>query len=185
MTVQTMSTFFAVLSLACWVATAAVVALAGVVRLGGGDRTLAALQDVGEVALWAAWVVAATTTAGSLYYSLGAHYLPCELCWYQRICMYPLAIVLAVAAATRDRRVWRYVIGPAVIGTVIAVYHSQLQAYPAQRTFCASSNPCTTRYVWEFGFVSLPLMALSAFVFIIAMVLVARWDPTPPTEEPS
>ncbi len=54
------------------------------------------------------------------------------------------------------------------------IYHSQLQAFPDQGSFCSTITPCTTRYVWEFGFVSLPLMALTAFVFIIAMTLVAR-----------
>lgn len=116
--------------------------------------------------------------AGSLYYSQVAHFVPSALCWYQRIAAYPLAIILVVASFRRDRNVWWYVVPQAVIGAGFAVYHTQLQAFPSQHSsFCTISEPCTTRYVWEFGFVSLPLMALTAFVTIITFVLVARSVP--------
>jgi hypothetical protein len=71
-------------------------------------------------------------------------------------------------------------VGPALIGAAIATYHTQLQAFPDQRTFCGSTNPCTTRYVWEFGFVFLPFMALAAFGFILTMTLIARADASVP-----
>jgi hypothetical protein len=61
------------------------------------------------------------------------------------------------------------------VGATIALYHTQLQAFPSQRSFCSTINPCTTRYVWEFGFVSLPFEALACFCFVTAMVLVARF----------
>ena len=125
---------------------------------------------------------ALVTMLGSLYYSLIAHYLPCELCWYQRICMYPLSVILLVGALRKDRRVWMYAAAPALVGTVIAIYHTQLQAFPEQRTFCALDNPCTARFVWEFGFVSLPLMDLLAFFFIVTM-LVASATIRPRSEE--
>ena len=84
---------------------------------------------------------------------------------------------MLVAALRRDRKVWTYVVPVPVIGAGIAIYHVQLQAFPKQQTFCSTLMPCTTRYVWEFGFVSLPFMSLAASCFIITMVLVAR----PPT----
>ncbi len=179
MTVQAVSTFVALLSIACWLGTACVLVMWCSASLRPHGAARGWLDAVGVVSLWAAWAVAAVTTMGSLYYSQVAHYVPCELCWYQRICMYPLAIVLLVAAVARDHRAWRYVVGPAAIGVVIAAYHTQLQAYPEQRTFCSTLNPCTTRYVWEFGFVSLPFMALAAFTFIIVMMLVARSQDRP------
>jgi hypothetical protein len=171
---QTVSLFFAVLSLASWAGTitVAIIALLARRRPEGGPARL--LGDVGSVALWAAWLVAAVTTLGSLYYSQIAGFVPCELCWFQRICMYPLAAILLIATVRDDRRVWTYVVPLTVIGAAIATYHTQLQAFPEQQTFCSTVTPCTTRYVWEFGFVSLPFMALSAFVFILALVLVAR-----------
>jgi disulfide bond formation protein DsbB len=132
-------------------------------------------DDVAGAALWIAALVALVTMAGSLYYSEVAHFVPCELCWYQRIAAYPLAVVLPIAAIRRDRRVWCYVVPLAVVGAGFAIYHAQLQAFPKQgSSFCTVTAPCTTRYVWEWGFLSLPLMALSAFVFIITLVLIAR-----------
>ena len=174
MTTPTLSHIFASLSLLTWVGTLTVAVLA-VVRHFRPDSAVADLfEDLGPLALWLGWIVAAVTMGGSLYYSQVANFIPCELCWAQRICLYPFAIVLLVAALRRDRQVWTYVVPVAVIGAGIATYHVQLQAYPAQQSFCSSLVPCTTRYVWEFGFVSLPFMSLAASCFIITMVLVAR-----------
>jgi disulfide bond formation protein DsbB len=174
MSTPTLSHVFASLSLLTWAATLLTIVLA-IVRQARPDSGAAALfDDLGGLALWLAWIVAAVTMGGSLYYSQVANFVPCELCWAQRICLYPFAIVLLVAALRRDRKVWTYVVPVAVIGAAIAAYHVQLQAYPAQQSFCSTLVPCTTRYVWEFGFVSLPFMSLAASTFIITMVLVAR-----------
>jgi disulfide bond formation protein DsbB len=171
---ETASIFFALLSLLCVAATMAVIGLALVRRARPDSGPAALMDDLGAMSLWLAWLVATVTTLGSLYYSEIADFTPCELCWFQRIFMYPLVLILGVATWRRDRHVWVYVLPQAVVGAGIAVYHTQLQAFPGQATFCTTETPCTTRYVWEFGFVSLPFMALSAFAFIIAMVMVAR-----------
>ena len=173
-TTETLSVFFALLSLLCVAATVGVVGLALVRRSRPDSAVAYFVDDLGRMSLWLAWLVATVTTLGSLYMSEIADFVPCELCWFQRICMYPLVLVLGVATWRRDRKVWVYVLPQAVVGAGIAIYHTQLQAFPEQTTFCTTETPCTTRYVWEFGFVSLPFMALSAFVFIIAMVLLAR-----------
>ena len=174
MSTPTWSHIFASLSLLTWAGTVTVVVLA-VVRHFRPDSAVGALfEDLGSIALWLGWIVAAVTMGGSLYYSQVANFVPCELCWAQRICLYPFAIVLLVAALRRDRKVWTYVVPVAVIGALIAAYHTQLQAYPAQHSFCTTLVPCTTRYVWEFGFVSLPFMSLAASCWIITMVLVSR-----------
>jgi disulfide bond formation protein DsbB len=170
---RTFSLFFAVLALACWAGTAMLLALAAARRRHPAVADL--YDDVSHAALWIAALVAIVTMTGSLYYSEVVHFVPCKLCWYQRIAAYPLTIVLLVAAIRRDRQVWLYVVPLAAVGSGFAAYHAQLQAFPEQTSsFCTVTEPCTTRYVWEWGFVSLPLMALSAFVFIIALVLVAR-----------
>jgi disulfide bond formation protein DsbB len=184
------SRFFAILSLITWAATLATIGLALVRRLAPDSAAAALFDDLGRAALWLAWVVAAVTTSGSLYYSQVANFVPCELCWFQRICMYPMAVILLIAALRRDRRIWLYLLPQAVVGAGIAIYHTQLQAFPKQTSFCPTLTPCTTRYVWEFKFVSLPFMALAAFIFIITMMLVARaTDPDrvelPEDEDPS
>ena len=167
--------FFAILSLIVWAATLATIVLAVMYRRNPDSGAGYLFEDIRSNAVWFAFAVATGTMLGSLYLSEIAHYLPCVLCWYQRICMYPLSVALLVGALRRDRAVWTYVIPPAVIGTAIAIYHTQLQAFPHQHgPFCQITNPCTVRYVWEFGFVSIPFMALSAFAFIITMMLLVR-----------
>jgi hypothetical protein len=174
MTTATLSHLFASLSLLTWAATLVVIVLAVIRHVRPASAAAGFFEDLGPLALWLGWIVAAVTMSGSLYYSQVANFVPCELCWAQRICLYPFAIVLLVAALRDDRKVWTYVVPVAVIGALIASYHVQLQAFPKQQSFCATTVPCTTRYVWEFGFVSLPFMSLAASTFIIAMVLVAR-----------
>jgi len=176
---ETMSTFFAMLGLGCWAAVVVVAAAAVIGRLRPGGVAARLVDGVRGAALWLAWLVSLVTTLGSLYYSDVAHYVPCELCWYQRICIYPFSVILLVAAVRRDRTVWRYVLPVSVIGMVIAAYHTQLQAYPDQRSFCSVLNPCTIRYVWEFGFVSLPFLALAALSFVALMMLLVRATPSP------
>ncbi len=167
--------FVAVLSLLCWAGAAA--ALAATLLRRRARWASQAVDALAPAALWLGCLVATVTTVGSLYFSEVAHYEPCELCWYQRICIYPLSATLAVAAIRRDRNVWRYVAIPAGVGLVIAAYHTQLQAFPEQSTFCPTDVPCTIRYVWEFGFVSLPFMALAAFSFVLVMVRIAALAP--------
>ena len=183
MSTDTLSTLFALLTLVCAAAVVVTwVVLAGA-RLAAADSAWGTLRDaLGDLSLWFAWIVALTATAGSLYYSIGAHYAPCELCWYQRICLYPLSVILLVGAARKDRAVAWYALPLAVIGAVIAAYHTQLQAFPEQKTFCDRNNPCTNRFVWEFGFISLPLMSLVALAFIITMVVVWTTSSRPPEE---
>ncbi len=174
MTTARFSVFFALLALACWGATITVIGLAVLARRRRDQASSSLFDDVRRISLWLAWLVATVTTLGSLYYSEVAHFTPCKLCWYQRIAMYPLAIVLLIAAARRDRGIAWYVVPVATIGALFSVYQTQLQAFPHQHSsFCTLTEPCTVRYVWEFGFVSLPFMALSAFVFIITMTIVA------------
>jgi disulfide bond formation protein DsbB len=175
MSTATASLFFALLAVLCLFGTVLVVVLALARRARPGSSAARWFADLGAVALWLAWLVALVTTLGSLYFSEVAGFTPCKLCWYQRIAMYPLAVLLFVAALRKDRQVWVYVVPQAAIGAAIAAYHTQLQAFPEQSSsFCTLTAPCTERDVWELGFVSLPFMALTAFSFVIAMVLVAR-----------
>lgn len=171
---ETFTTFFAMLGLACW-AGVVVIAVAMLIARVRPDSAAGTLVDgLRGIALWLGWLISTVTMLGSLYYSDVAHYVPCELCWYQRICIYPFSVVLLVAAVRRDRGIWRYALPVAVIGMVIAAYHTQLQAFPDQQSFCSLVNPCTIRYMWEFGFVSLPFLALAALTFVALMMLLVR-----------
>jgi disulfide bond formation protein DsbB len=177
-TVSTLSFFFASMALLCWVAIVGLGIGALIRRLS--SRPIPILEsmreDIGRVALPLAWVIALVTMLGSLYYSRIEHYIPCELCWYQRICIYPFAVILGIAAVRRDAGIRVYAVPVLAIGAIVAAYHSWIQAYPPVdgTSFCTADAPCTLRYVWEFGFVSLPFMALSACCCMIVLLLTAR-----------
>src|SRR6185436_10189262 len=115
-----------------------------------------------------AWIVATVTTLGSLYYSEHAGFLPCELCWYQRIVMYPLVIVLGVAALRKDRAVWITGLVFVVIGAPLSLYHWLVERVPAfaESSSCSAITPCSTPYFEKLGFVTLAWMAMSSFLLI-------------------
>ncbi|MDH4116315.1 MAG: disulfide oxidoreductase [Acidimicrobiia bacterium] len=116
--------------------------------------------------------VALVATTGSLIYSEVFGFEPCRLCWYQRIAMYPLAVILVIAALRKDSSVKFYALPLAVIGGCISVYHYLLQTFPGLTgsTACAVGVPCTAKYVNQFGFVSIPFMAAAGFLLIIALI---------------
>lgn len=161
--------FFALLALLALGGAAVVVVLLATGRVPDWLRTLA---------LPLATAVATTATLGSLYLSEIAGYPPCVLCWYQRIAMYPLVVVLGVAAVRGDRQVWRTSVPLAGVGAAIAVYHLGVERLAALGGSCDISAPCDVLWVQEFGFVTIPGMALAGFLAIISLSLAARGRPS-------
>ncbi|MGY4691650.1 disulfide oxidoreductase [Salibacterium sp. K-3] len=128
--------------------------------------------------LYAAWLVSAAAVLGSLYFSEGLGFEPCELCWYQRILMYPLVIVLGIAAYDHNTRIIRYVLPLSVIGVLISAYHYLMQKIPgfAPVEPCAEGVPCQGQYINMFGFITIPFLALLGFLLItILLSLLAKW----------
>jgi disulfide bond formation protein DsbB len=184
MSTETFSLFFALLTVLALMGTAGVLVVRFGVRGPAGDT---ARHELGRLALPLAWMVATITTAGSLYYSKVVGFLPCELCWYQRIAVYPLVVILGVATFRRDLGVRPYVLGLCILGAPFSAYHTWIQAVPPESgsSFCTDEAPCTVRYVWELGFISLPFMALTAFVTIAALMVAAgRGDRPEPEDAP-
>ena len=107
---------------------------------------------------------------GSLYYSEVAGYVPCQLCWYQRIAMYSLAIILLIATIRRDRGIAIYGLSLSFLGFALALYHYYAQLFPRGDT-CGPDASCSVRWVDVFGFVSIPLMAAAGFFGIAASML--------------
>ncbi|MDT8369147.1 MAG: disulfide oxidoreductase [Longimicrobiales bacterium] len=139
----------------------------------GREHLARLLGTGGRELLIGAWAVAAIATAGSLYLS-GSGLEPCRLCWYQRIAMYPLVVILGVAVLRRDIGVWRYALPLSVTGGLISVYHAVVQLRPAlELTECAVGVPCTLRYFAVFGFISIPWLAGAAFLWITTLVTAA------------
>ncbi|HSR40730.1 MAG TPA: disulfide bond formation protein B [Longimicrobiales bacterium] len=122
-----------------------------------------------------AWAVALIAMSGSLYLSDVVGLVPCLLCWYQRIAMYPLVLVLGVGVVRNEPAAWRYGLPLPLVGFVIAAYHVALQLQPSLDVVsCSSGAPCTARYLAVFGFVSIPWMAGAAFLLITALLLTLR-----------
>lgn len=131
------------------------------------------LQDYGGVL---ALLGATVATLGSLYYSEVAGFVPCTLCWYQRILMYPLVVVTLVGIIKQDEYLPVYVLPFSLLGIGVSSYHFLIQngifSHPAT---CTVGVPCSLRYVNYFGFITIPLLALTAFVLITAVMIATRW----------
>lgn len=128
-----------------------------------------------------AGTVAIVATVGSLWFSEGAGFPPCELCWYQRIAMYPLAVLLPLAAWRRDEGVRPYALALAGAGLLVSSWHNIIETNPdLSSTGCDPSNPCTIRWVEGLGFWTIPRMAFVAFALVIALLALDR----PLPEEP-
>ena len=118
--------------------------------------------------------VAVTAVAGSLYFSEIRHFEPCLLCWYQRILMYPLAVITGFALATRVSVIAWLVLAAAVAGQAVAAYHVLLQktSWFSSATTCGTGPSCAIPYIDWFGIVTIPMLSLMAFMLIaICMVL--------------
>lgn len=124
----------------------------------------------------AAWVVAITATLGSLFYSEVMNFVPCSLCWYQRIFMYPLTIILGIAVYYNEVSIKKYILAVSIIGWLIALYHVLLQKIPAMKVLepCKQGIPCTVDYVNYFGFITIPMLSLTAFTLIIIFIWLVK-----------
>jgi disulfide bond formation protein DsbB len=123
------------------------------------------------------WLAAVIATLGSLYFSEVLHFIPCTLCWYQRIFMYPLAIILGVAFYRNDSEIYRYTLPLSIIGMMISGYHILLQKIPYLQQFemCKTGVPCSKDYLNLLGFITIPMMAFTAFTIItISLAILAR-----------
>ncbi|MCB9434861.1 MAG: disulfide bond formation protein B [Ardenticatenaceae bacterium] len=127
------------------------------------------LQDYGGIL---ALIVAITATLGSLYFSEVAGFVPCTLCWYQRILMYPLTLVTLVGIIRQDEALPFYVLPFSLIGMGVSGYHVLIQngvfSHPAT---CTVGVPCSLRYVNYLGFITIPVLALTAFTLITAVMI--------------
>lgn len=120
----------------------------------------------------AALIVSIAATVGSLFYSEVMNFVPCSLCWYQRIFMYPLPIILGIAVYYNEAVIKKYILSVAAIGWLIALYHVLLQKVPALKATepCKQGIPCSVDYVNYLGFITIPMLSLTAFTLIILLV---------------
>lgn len=126
--------------------------------------------------IYLALIQSIIATLGSLYYSEIRHFTPCILCWYQRILMYPLTIIIAVGILRRDKGLYQYVLPMSILGGLIALYHVLLQKgiLPESVAPCTLASSCTVKYTGYFGFITIPVMSLTAFSVITLCMLLYR-----------
>ncbi len=167
---ETATLFFALLAGAL---ALLLLAIGGASILDRGDRT-GLRGAVRSVSLEAAAVVAVTCTAGSLYLSEVAGFLPCRLCWVQRSFMYPAALLLVAAVITRKRLLATIAAVLAGVGLPVALFHRYEQAVGDIGGVCDASNPCSGRWINHFGFVTIPTMAAVGFLAILTFVVMDR-----------
>ncbi len=130
--------------------------------------------------LWIVFAISSIATGGSLFFSEIASFVPCELCWYQRICMYPLTIVTLLAALANDRVVCRYLLPLPLVGACVSVYHILVENNVVEQArACLISAPggCATKWIDEFGYVTIPTLALTGFALCFAFLLLGALPP--------
>jgi len=128
-----------------------------------------------------AWLIAASSTMVSLFFSEIMHLEPCVLCWYQRICIFPLAVILLIGLHPLSKEVIRYALPFAVVGLLFTLYHIALffGFIPEGLKPCAQGIPCDDDSMVLFGFLPIPLLSLAAFSGITVLLLMAKSRLTP------
>lgn len=129
-----------------------------------------------KIILYVAFAQVFLATLGSLIFSEMLKFPPCVLCWYQRICMYPLVIIFGVAILKKDKNFTYYAWPLIIIGWLISVYHNLLyyNILPEAAAPCIQGVSCTTKFIQWFGFVTIPFLSFSAFTILGVLMLIYR-----------
>ena len=133
------------------------------------------LKIIKKWALHIAFLQAWVATLGSLYFSEIKGFQPCLLCWYQRILMYPLIIILTVGIIRKDKNIAYYVLPMTILGSAVAFYQYLLQMTPLAEitpVSCSSLGSCSAIQVAYLGFITIPFLSLGAFLVISAMMVI-------------
>lgn len=146
------------------------------VKLNKKNKALQKLWNfLSENSLAFSFLISASAVVGSMFLSQIAKIPPCDLCWYQRIFMFPLPIISGIAVFKDDYGIKKYVIPLASIGLVIAIYHYLLQKLPSLPLPCTNSIiSCTDKQLELFGYLTIPLMSATAFALVLFLMLAMR-----------
>ena len=122
------------------------------------------------------FLVASVATLGSLFFSEVMHFVPCSMCWYQRIFIYPLVLIFLVNLLYPDDKVFKYAIVLVVTGLLFSIYHNLLMfdIIPESVVPCVSGVPCSTVYINWFGFITIPLLSLMAYLILFILLILDK-----------
>ena len=141
---------------------------------GAGNHDMTANPpSPGWAWLFVAWLIASIATLGALFLGEVMGYTPCVLCWYQRIAMFPLVLVLAAGLFPYDARVARYALPLTLAGWLLAMFHWGVASgvIPERLTPCSQGVPCSVEQIVWFGFLTLPMLSVLAFSSILGLLL--------------
>ncbi|MBO3081040.1 disulfide oxidoreductase [Mammaliicoccus sciuri] len=131
-----------------------------------------------QYALFISWVIALVAMLGSLYFSEIRQFVPCTMCWYQRIFMYPLVLILGIGSFQNDFNVKKIALPLSIIGLLISTWHYLEQKVPgfAEIKPCTQGVPCSSEYINVFGFITIPFLAGTAFLLISLILIFTKKD---------
>lgn len=133
-------------------------------------------DTISKFDIYFSWIAAILAMLGSLYFSEILNFVPCTLCWYQRILMYPLVVILGISIFKKDYNASIYALPFSILGMFFSLYHYLLQKSSifSEIHICNTGIPCNAEYINLLGFITIPLLALIAFTFISSMLVLGR-----------
>lgn len=121
-----------------------------------------------------AWIVSLVAMLGSLYFSEIRGFVPCELCWYQRILMYPLVVILGIGFYKKDKLLPLYVLPFSIVGMAVGLLHylHQKTDFFREAIQCTQGVPCSGQYINWLGFITIPFLSMTAFTLITISIII-------------
>ncbi|WP_258238783.1 disulfide oxidoreductase [Arcobacter sp. CECT 8985] len=134
------------------------------------------MNTVSSKIIFLSFLVSLFATFGSLFFSEVMEFIPCTMCWYQRIFMYPLVFIFLVGLLYPDDKTFKYSIVLAILGWIFAFYHNLLMFKIISEDLvpCVQGVPCSTEYINWFGFITIPFLSLMAFSLIIILLILGK-----------
>jgi disulfide bond formation protein DsbB len=122
------------------------------------------------------FIIASVATLGSLFFSEVMHFVPCSMCWYQRIFMYPLVLIFLVNLLYPDENVYKYAMSLVIVGLLFSIYHNLLMfdIIPESVVPCVQGVPCSTVYLNWLGFITIPLLSLVSYLTLFILLIIGR-----------
>lgn len=126
--------------------------------------------------VFSAFLVSLIATFGSLFFSEIMNFIPCSLCWYQRIFIYPLVFIFLINLLFPDDKMFKYAFPLVIIGWSISVYHNLLmfKIIPEELSPCVQGVPCSVDYLNWFGFITIPLLSFLAYTIILILLIILK-----------
>ncbi len=169
------NTWNSLMSIGTLVLMALGVALLYALVLPGDGFSKRVSAFVSKNVLWIGFLVSLAALVSSQVYEHVIGYAPCMLCWYARVAFYPMALIFLMAIVRKDRKIVDYMMGLTVFGLIVTAYHSIITVTGESPLPCSSNGvSCLTRYVYEYGFISIPLMAFVSFAFLFLVLWTAK-----------